>query len=124
MAAYKLPKGTPEEQSARTQQIEVTTFWRSGYRLGSHMAVEVMELAVQAVSLGNPTPSATVPLGAQARASLAGAAYNVRINLKELQNYVAAQAMLAELRELEMRGARLEERVRMELVGRGGMPQG
>jgi formiminotetrahydrofolate cyclodeaminase len=85
--------------------------------------VETLELAVEVVELGNLNAISDGASGAaQARAALTGAGYNVRINLVGLKDQVTAGAMLAELAGLEAQAARLEERVRLALKERGGMP--
>jgi formiminotetrahydrofolate cyclodeaminase len=126
IGAYKLPKDTPEQQDVRSHEVERATFGAAQVPLEvAGMAVEVMELAVQAVSSGNLNAISDGATGAAlARAALTGAGYNVRINITGLQDQGAAQGLLVKLRELEGRAASLEERIRQELVHRGGMAEG
>lgn len=126
MAAYKLPKETPEEQSARAQAIEEATLAAAQVPLDvAGKAVEVLELAAQAVAHGNLNAISDGATGAAlARAALSGAGYNVRTNATSLQDQDTAQALLAKLRELESSTVAFEEQIRAELAGRGGLSLG
>jgi glutamate formiminotransferase/formiminotetrahydrofolate cyclodeaminase len=126
MEANKLPKNTSEQQEARSQEVERATLGAAQVPLEvADMAVEVMELAVLAVSLGNLNAISDGATGAAlARAGLTGAGYNVRINITGLQDQGAAHDLLEKLRKLEGRATSLEERIRVELVRRGGMAEG
>jgi glutamate formiminotransferase/formiminotetrahydrofolate cyclodeaminase len=124
MSAYKLPKETPQEQETRAQQIENAMLRAARVPLEvAHQAVEVLELAAQVVAHGNLNAiSDGATAAAQARAALTGAGYNVRINAVSLKDQNAAKTLLEELAGLENQAAGLEERVRSELLERGGMP--
>jgi formiminotetrahydrofolate cyclodeaminase len=87
------------------------------------MAVEVMELAVQAVTLGNVnTISDGASGGALARAALSGASYNVRINIAGLSEPAIGAPLLGELRLLEQRAEAAEKTIRSALLERAGLP--
>jgi glutamate formiminotransferase/formiminotetrahydrofolate cyclodeaminase len=126
MEAYKQPKETPEEKEARSRDVERATKGAAQVPLEvAGMAVEVMELAVLAASLGNLNAISDGATGAAlARSALTGAGYNVRINITGLQDQGAAHELLEKLRKLEGRAVSLEERIRLELVSRGGMAEG
>ena len=124
MAAYKLPKDSAEEQAARQQAIERATLAAAQVPLEvAGKTVAVMELAVQAVSLGNKNAvSDAATAAALARAALTGAGYNVRINAIGLPEDTA-QPLLDQLEALEGQASVLEERVKAQLHERGGLPQ-
>ncbi|HEX7974326.1 MAG TPA: cyclodeaminase/cyclohydrolase family protein, partial [Anaerolineales bacterium] len=124
MAAFKLPKETPEQQDARARAVEQATLQASRVPLEvAGKSVEVLELASQVVALGNVNAiSDGATAAALARAALAGAGYNVRINIGNLQDQAAAQPLLDRLIELERRATQIEDQVRNDLHNRGGMP--
>jgi glutamate formiminotransferase/formiminotetrahydrofolate cyclodeaminase len=124
MAAFKLPKDSPEQQEKRTAAVEQATLGATQVPLEvAGMAVEVMELAVQACTLGNLNAISDGAAGAAlARAALTGAGYNVRINLSGLNDQEMARSFLDRLHEIETRAASLEEQVRLQLRERGGFP--
>ncbi len=123
MAAFKLPKETAEEQGKRMQAVEEATLTATKEPLQTaRHAVQVMELAHQAVLLGNLNAITDASTGAAlARAALAGAGLNVRTNLKSLQDQAAASQIEAELEALEAKGMELEMAVRKTLQERGGL---
>jgi formiminotetrahydrofolate cyclodeaminase len=122
MAAFKLPKDSPEEQAARQKTIEAATWNAIQVPLEvAGMAIEVLELAAQAVALGNLNAiSDGASGGALAQAALTGAGYNVRINAASLNDPAAAQETLQRLRTLEETADHLEAVIRAELATRGG----
>jgi glutamate formiminotransferase/formiminotetrahydrofolate cyclodeaminase len=124
MAAFKLPKDTPEQEQARAQAVEQATLAAAQVPLSvAAKAVAVMALAVQAVTHGNTNAITDGGSGAAlARAALTSAGYNVRINTNGLQDRAAAEGLLADLRKLETRAAELEAEVARQLKERGGLP--
>ena len=83
LEAFKFPKGTEEEQAEREKAIQ------AGYRLAAavplqvaEQACRVLDLAGQAVTLGNPNAATDGLVGVMlARSAALGAIYNVKINL-------------------------------------------
>jgi glutamate formiminotransferase/formiminotetrahydrofolate cyclodeaminase len=122
--AYKLPKGTTEEEKTREQVIVQATLQASRVPLKvARQAVEVLELAVEVVATGNLNAISDGASGAaQARAALDGAGYNVRINALNLKDRTKTDPLLKELRELQEKADNLEKKLRLELKERGGMP--
>ncbi len=122
MAAFKLPKGTPEEQEARAQAIEAATLEAAKVPLETaRRVVDVLELAAEVAEKGNTnalTDAGTA--AALAKAALSGASLNVRINLTSLRNEPSAGALMDELTSLEDRAAMLVERVRTAMQDRVG----
>jgi glutamate formiminotransferase/formiminotetrahydrofolate cyclodeaminase len=123
MAAYRMPKETEEQQDRRGQAVEQATLHAARVPLlVAHRAVEVMEIALQVIALGNLNAISDGASGAaMARAALTGAGYNVRINIPGLKDQQAAQAMLEELGAYEQRAAELEGKIQDELRQRAGM---
>ena len=88
MAAFRLPKETPEEQTARSEAIQ------SGYKAAVDpplrvctQSVRVLELAAQVAERGNPNAASDAGVAALlAAAALEGAAMNVEINLGSIKD--------------------------------------
>ncbi len=123
MAAFRLPKETPEQESLRMQAIEAAIINASRVPLeNARRAVEVMELASEAAALGNLNAMTDAASGsALAHAALKAAGYNVRINLLDLQQKKNGEDMLNELEALEKRAVELEAGIRKILNQRGGL---
>jgi glutamate formiminotransferase/formiminotetrahydrofolate cyclodeaminase len=124
MQAFKLPRETPEEAQVREQAVEEATLSAARVPLEvAGLAVQVMDLAARVVARGNLNALSDGATGAAlARAALTGAGYNVRINVIGLKDRQAADEMLEAVRQLETRAAETENRLRLCLVERGGMP--
>lgn len=124
MAAFQLPKNTPQEQETRAAAIESATLRAIHVPLEvARQAVEVMGLAVEAVCEGNLNAiSDAATAAALAQAALTGAGFNVRINVISLKECSKGQAWLDEQLALEARAAELFAQVRQALIERGGMP--
>jgi glutamate formiminotransferase/formiminotetrahydrofolate cyclodeaminase len=122
MAAFKLPKDTPEQQSERAKQIQAATLAASQVPLHTaKLAVAVMALAQAVVETGNINAlSDGGSAAALARAALTGAGLNVRINARELEDKVAAQALLDELATVEQKAAEIESNIQQSIEIRGG----
>ena len=88
MAAFRLPKETPEEQAARSEAIQ------AGYKAAVDpplrvctKSVRVLELAVRVAERGNPNAASDAGVAALlAAAALEGAAMNVEINLGSIKD--------------------------------------
>ena len=88
MAAFRLPKETPEEKAARSEAIQ------SGYKAAVDpplrvctQSVRVLELAAQVAERGNPNAASDAGVAALlAAAALEGAAMNVEINLGSIKD--------------------------------------
>ncbi len=124
MSAFRLPKGTPEEQLARSEAIEKATFEAALVPLDvARKVVQVLKLAVDVVEQGNLNAiSDGATAAAQARAALMGAGYNVRINLVSLKDQNVGRPLLEELQGLEALAVTYEAQVRNLLQERGGVP--
>lgn len=122
MAAFKLPKDTPEQEAIRNHAIEAATLHASQVPLEvARQAVRVLELALIVVQSGNINALSDGGSGAAlARAALTGAGMNVRINAKTLQDRSTASALIEELRHLEIEANKLEASISAIIEERGG----
>ena len=95
IAAYRLPKNTPEEKEARSAAVQDALRGATEVPLRSVVAgVEVLDLAAAAVSCVNHNAVSDVGAGAlAARAGAEAAALNVRTNLLAIKDpaYVTMQ---------------------------------
>lgn len=123
MAAYRLPKDTPEKAHERAKAVEAATFEAAREPLEvARRSVRVLDLAARAAAYGNANAITDAATGAAlARAALTGAGYNVRINLMSVQDQNAARELLEELQAMERRAAQIEGELRTALAERGGL---
>ncbi len=121
LTAVRLPKETPEQQSARAEALETATLQTIRVPLSvSRMAVEVMKLAAAVARLGNVNAISDAASGmAMARAALTGSSLNVRINCPNLQDQAAAGEFVAEINRLDEQAQALEAELRQSLDERG-----
>jgi glutamate formiminotransferase/formiminotetrahydrofolate cyclodeaminase len=126
MAAFKLPKDTHEQQSIRSQQIQAATLTATQVPLlTAKLAVQVMELALEIIQHGNINAlSDGGSASALARAALTGAALNVHINVKSLEDSQAAYTLLTELNSQEVRATEIEAIIKATIQERGGFAVG
>ena len=120
MACYKLPKGTEEEKTARTQAIRQAAKQAAEVPLAiAKASYRALQLAQRLVCIGNPgviTDGACSAL--LARAALRCAEYNVRINLGLTKDEAYNQSVQEELNnllktaeELELKALAVTDRV-------------
>jgi glutamate formiminotransferase / formiminotetrahydrofolate cyclodeaminase len=121
MAAFKLPKDTPEQQTRRAAAIESDTLRAAQVPLAvAQKAVTVMALAERCVALGNlHAISDAASAASMARAALISAGYNVRANVAGLADKTAGENLLTQLHVLEKKAARLEKDIHKSLLERG-----
>ncbi|HRF61004.1 MAG TPA: glutamate formimidoyltransferase [Fimbriimonadaceae bacterium] len=102
MAAFGLPKGTPEEKSARSAAIQSAT------KGAIEVPLQVMEVALRGMAvaermaaIGNPNSISDAGVGVLAcRAAIRGAEMNVRINLGSLKDAAYKSAALERCAEV------------------------
>jgi glutamate formiminotransferase/formiminotetrahydrofolate cyclodeaminase len=113
MQAYKLPKGTPQQEQNRKSAIEEATWEATLIPLEvCRQAVDVLSLAKQVIAAGNLNAISDGATGAAlARAVLKGAGLNVRINLKSLPLDDRYQKTLDQLSAFEERADKLEAQI-------------
>jgi len=123
MAAFKLPKDTPEQTVLRTQAVQSATLVAAQVPLKvAGQALAVQKLALQAASAGNLNAiSDAASASALAHAALICAAYNVRINSLGLEDKETVAGLIDELHMLETSSTEQEEQMRQVLTSRGGI---
>jgi glutamate formiminotransferase / formiminotetrahydrofolate cyclodeaminase len=114
LAGMRMPKGSPEEKTARDAAIQ------EGYKLATSVPLQTAELCLQALrhcrvvaEKGLPASVTDAGVGALlARAGVLGGIYNVRINLPSItdESWVAAQR--GQLDALQSEAESLEAQVR------------
>jgi formiminotetrahydrofolate cyclodeaminase len=104
-AAFRMPKGAPEEKAARRDAIQVALRKASEVPMDvARRCVRGLELATVVARSGNPNALSDAGCGAQFLASgLHGALYNVRINLGSIKDEAFVAEMTAEAHRLEDR---------------------
>ncbi len=105
VAAFRLPKGTQEEKTARQAAIQAALCHAAEVPLATAQdTVATLELVHTAARLGNPNSITDAGTAAHAaRAAFEGAALNVRINADAVKDQERAARWLAELERLEER---------------------
>jgi len=123
MGAFRLPKGTEEEQTKRNAAIHVATLNAARVPLRvAKDAVKVMELALKCAREANINAiSDSMSAFAMSRAALTAAVFNVKINLNSLQDKSVGEKMLEELKRLDVKADELEKEIRRTLETRGGI---
>lgn len=113
MAAFRLPKETPEEKSARKQAIQAATRYAIETPMRTmEAAFEVFELAEAMVREGNPSSVSDAGVGALcARAAVHGAWLNVRINTGSLADKELAVEFLKKAEEIGKLADEMERRI-------------
>ena len=122
MAAFKLPKDTPDQEKNRAEAIEKAMLLASQVPLKvAQKSVSVMALAERVVALGNLNAiSDGASAAALARAALTSAGYNVRINLAGLADKYSGDFMLIQLHSLEAKSGKLQKEIQKSIQERGG----
>jgi glutamate formiminotransferase/formiminotetrahydrofolate cyclodeaminase len=123
MAAYALPKESSEEKGKRARAIEDATLQATRVPLEvARHTLTVLELVEAVIARGNLNAISDAGTGAYlARAALAGAGLNVRVNLKSLQDAVVASSMLQEFESLERQADSRVRAVQAMLGERGDL---
>ena len=122
MAAFRLPRETPQQVELRASQIESATLQAARVPLEvTRKALRVIELAALVTSLGNLNAISDGASGAaMARAALTAAGTNVRINVSSLTDKSSGQPLLQELKQVEAQALKLESEIRRSLETRAG----
>ena len=113
MAAFGLPKGTPEEAAARDRAVQAAT------RVAIEIPLRVMQVALDSMEViaamardGNPNSVSDAGVGALcARSSVMGAYLNVRINVSDLTDKETAADYVARGKELQDKAQALEAEI-------------
>jgi len=102
LAAYRLPKDTPEEKEARHRAVQDGLIVAADVPLAiCRVALEVCRLAMVAAELGNANAVTDAGIGALlGEAGAVGAALNVRINLGSIEDKEYVTRTSAEIDEI------------------------
>ena len=113
MAAFGMPKNTPEEKAARTEAIQTATLFATEVPLETMKAsYEVFAVCRKMVEKGNPNSVSDAGVGAlAARAAVLGAGMNVKINAGSLKDRTEAEALIGEANELIAKANKEEEEI-------------
>jgi formiminotetrahydrofolate cyclodeaminase len=111
MAAFRMPKETPDQQAARSEAIQ------AGYRAAVEpplrvctQSVRVLELALQVAERGNPNAVSDAGVAALlAAAAMEGGALNVEINLGSIKDEAFRTAQANRARAAQARGQALRD---------------
>jgi formiminotetrahydrofolate cyclodeaminase len=112
MAAFRMPKETPQEQAARSEAIQ------AGYKaavepplLVCTQSVRVLELALQVAEQGNPNTVSDAGVAALlAAAALEGGALNVQINLGSIKDEAFRTTQADSVRAAQAQGQALRDK--------------
>ncbi|HHS95816.1 MAG TPA: glutamate formimidoyltransferase [Phaeodactylibacter sp.] len=112
--AFRLPKGTAAEKTARHEAIQAAT------RYAIEVPFQVMKIALQSFDLilamaktGNPNSITDAGVGALcARAAVHGAFMNVKVNAADLEDKKFVNKILREGKRLAAKADKLEKEVR------------
>ncbi|MBV6442920.1 MAG: hypothetical protein EPGJADBJ_04647 [Saprospiraceae bacterium] len=113
MAAFGLPKGTPEEKAARAAAIQAAT------RRAIEVPFRVAQLSLESFSViremvekGNPNSVTDAGTGALcARAAVHGACLNVKVNATGLDDKAYAAQVVAESERMHQEADKLEKEI-------------
>jgi glutamate formiminotransferase/formiminotetrahydrofolate cyclodeaminase len=126
MAAMRLPKDTEEQLAIRLEAVEKVTL--NAIEIPARVArlsLEAMRLCVRVCREGNLNAISDGATGAAlARAAIAGAGYNIRINCKVLQDKTRSDKFLSELGSIVEQADTLQASVQQILGERGGIQAG
>ncbi|MDA1329653.1 MAG: glutamate formimidoyltransferase [Chloroflexi bacterium] len=122
MAAFKMPKGSEKEKSARQKSIQSATLEAARVPLEvAQMALDCLFLAEQAAEFGNTNAiSDAGTAAALAQACLQGAGLNVRINLASLKPSKETQKLGDHLKTIEKQFALHQSLIQKHIESRGG----
>ena len=113
MAAFKLPKNTDEQKTARSQAIQ------AAYKKAADVPMEVAELCLEILKLcpaiarrGNPNSLSDSGVASQmAYAGLESAIMNVRINISAIKDMAYVSAAQEKCANLLPEGVKIKEQV-------------
>lgn len=102
IAAYRLPRATPEEKQARSKAIQAALRAAADVPLElARLSSKVVQLALPAAELGNPSAISDAAVGALLAASaFEGGALNVETNLGQISDTAYDETALKELSNL------------------------
>jgi len=110
MEAFGLPKGTPEEKTARTDAIQIATRYAIEVPFKTmQKSFEAMEIIKAMVGIGNPNSVTDAGVGALcARSAVMGAFLNVKVNAAGLKDKLFVEDILKKGTGIEEGAKKLE----------------
>lgn len=113
MDCFSMPKGSPEEKSAREKALEEATLYAAQVPLKTmEAALKTLPLALQMAREGNPASASDAGVAALAAlAGIKGARLNVRINAASLKDKAPAASLLDRAEAIEAEAKGLEKQV-------------
>jgi methenyltetrahydrofolate cyclohydrolase len=113
IAAYRMPKESPEEVAARKAAVQAGLIVAADVPLEiCRVALDVCRLSRVAADLGNPQAVTDAGIGAVlGEAAVVGAALNVRINLGSIEDAAYVSAAASEIDALQAEAAALRAEV-------------
>jgi len=122
MAAYKLPRETPEDVAARDKAIQDATRTAIAVPLEvAKQAAAVLDLALTAVEKGNVNAASDAGVaGLLAHAAVQGALLNVRINLGAVTDKSVAAETKKVAAKIQTRAAGLSAKIQAAVAARIG----
>jgi glutamate formiminotransferase/formiminotetrahydrofolate cyclodeaminase len=122
MAAFRMPKETPEQQAARSQAVQ------QAYKAAvdpplrvSTRSLRVLELALQVAEHGNPSAASDAGVGALlAATALEGGALNVQINLGSIRDEAFRTESQEKIRAAQSKGQAIRDKVAVMVWGKLG----
>jgi formiminotetrahydrofolate cyclodeaminase len=113
MAAFRMPKETPEQQAARSQAIQQA--YKAAVEPPMRVctrSLRVLELALQVAEQGNPSAASDAGVAALlAATALEGGALNVQINLGSIKDEGFRNTQAERTRSAQAQGQALREKV-------------
>jgi formiminotetrahydrofolate cyclodeaminase len=120
MAAFRMPKETPEQQAARSQAIQQAykTAVEPPMKVCTR-SLRVLELALQVAEQGNPSAASDAGVGALlAATALEGGALNVQINLGSIKDAMFRHAQVQSIQAAMWKGQALRDNVLAAVRGK------
>lgn len=118
LAAYRLPKGTDEEKTARAERIQIAIEGAVSVPLETaERSFEVLKLLREIADNGNPNALSDVAVGSQlAEVAIKGAGYNVTANLGTMSDLARAGAADERMQALTRKAHALAAEVESKAV--------
>jgi glutamate formiminotransferase/formiminotetrahydrofolate cyclodeaminase len=119
-AAYRLPAGSPDEESARAAKIDEALVAAAAVPLETAAAcAEVADLALAVAERGNTNATSDAGVASLlAEAGCVGASYNVRINVAALGDKSLGATLESDAKKLAERTSAVARRVREVVEGK------
>jgi glutamate formiminotransferase/formiminotetrahydrofolate cyclodeaminase len=122
MAAFRMPKDTPEQQAGRSEAIQQA--YRAAVEPPMRVcarSLRVLELALQVAEQGNPSAASDAGVAVLlAATALEGGALNVQINLGSIKDEGFRTPQAEKVRAAQIQGQRLREKALATVRGKLG----